>query len=195
MSHDTLWKATRGVWVGITSSRQGWQDCWIGGVSCLHQFVNPWIIFNIELDTTSNYCSTKRTERTWRHEENSKAWIIDQWEHRIQACFFLIGGNRIHFRFLAAFCETKQQQKSTKKSKTGKWETNKVTLEVSSICYPWHQAQDSIKVDILGFSKIIFFFTHQFTILGKVNWKWKIRKILTPYGVSTRTFFSKVINF
>ena len=45
------------------------------------------------------------------------------------------------------------------------------------------------------YSEFWNFFTHQFTISTKMNWKWKNRKILTPYGVSTRTFFSKVINF
>ena len=35
----------------------------------------------------------------------------------------------------------------------------------------------------------IFFFAHIFGMMGEYFGKWKIQKILTPYGVSTQTFF------
>ena len=47
----------------------------------------------------------------------------------------------------------------------------------SSSCYCW------------------IFFASLFRMLGACFWKWNFWKILTPYGVSTRNFFSKVMNF
>ena len=52
-----------------------------------------------------------------------------------------------------------------------------------------------LKVSIWKFVFLKNFFASFFSMMGGCFWKRKFRKILTPYGVSTRNFCSEFINF